>query len=90
MKYNIIKTTFNHKHHPPALLVSTVNKFSICVLPSFNPLPVTLTFFASPTSRSPTVILKGELTMCWPIRFTDTTCWPISLGVNDIPENVNA
>lgn len=71
--------------HLPALLVSTVNKFSTCVFPSFNPFPVTLTFFASPTSLSPTVILNGELTMCCPILFTDTTCWPISLGVNDIP-----
>jgi hypothetical protein len=40
---------------------------------------------ASPTSLSPTFILKGELAMCLPRRFTDTVCSPTSRGVNEIP-----
>lgn len=67
----------------PAFLVSIEKLFSTWVLPSFRPGPETLTFFASPTSRSFTSILKGEFGMCLPILFTPTTCSPSSRGVND-------
>ncbi len=72
----------------PAFLVSTLKKFSSCVLPSRSAAPDTFTFLASPTSRSPTEILNGELAMCFPIRFTDTTCSPTSRGVKDIPAKI--
>lgn len=62
-----------------------MNVLSTCVLPSLRADPDTFTFLASPTSLSPTFILKGELAMCLPRRFTDTVCSPTSRGVNDIP-----
>lgn len=49
-----------------------------------NPTP-TLTFLASPTSWSCTVMLKGEFWMWTPIFLTETMCWPASRGVKLMP-----